>query len=92
MGSVVQKYKGEERKIAPPHVYALLENKQEIAYHKVLQVKISSAKRAGIRIHWKINRPQIPQSDLIIFIYVHPCWTWLDTEDNSRKNESFDDK
>ena len=50
MGSVFQNYKGEERKIALPFVYGLLENKQELAYHKMLQVAITSAESAGIRI------------------------------------------
>ena len=50
MGSNIQKYKGEERKISLPFVCALLENKREIAYHKVLQVAIPSAEIAAILI------------------------------------------
>lgn len=50
MGTVVQKSRGEERKIALPLVYALLENKQEIAYSKVIEVTLAFAEQSGIRM------------------------------------------
>ncbi|XP_058799990.1 uncharacterized protein LOC131669250 [Phymastichus coffea] len=64
MGSVTQTYKGTERKIAIPLVYALLENKKEIAYSKVIEVTLSAAEEAGIRI----RHPQIVMTDFELAI------------------------
>ena len=50
MGSVIQRHRGEERKIAIPLVHALLESKQECAYGKVIQVTLNYAENSGIRI------------------------------------------
>ena len=40
-GSVIQRHRCEERKIAIPLVHALLESKQECAYGKVIQVTLN---------------------------------------------------
>ena len=49
MVSVVRTHKGIARKIAIQLVYALIENKIEQAYSKVLEVTLSSAERLRIR-------------------------------------------
>lgn len=58
-GSVTQQYKGTERKIAVPLVYALLESKAEKAYSKVIEVTLSMAEKWGIRV----NQPSTVMTD-----------------------------
>ena len=52
MGSVVQRHRGEKRKIAIPLVHALLESKQECTYRKVIQVTLNYARNSGIRLKY----------------------------------------
>ena len=46
-GSVIQRHRCEERKIAIPLVHALLESKQECAYGKVIQETLNYAENSG---------------------------------------------
>ena len=50
MGAVTQVLKGIERKVSLPLVYALLQNKQELTYTKVLQAVVAHAIRVGVTI------------------------------------------
>ena len=60
LGSVTQHYKGTDRKIALPLVYALLESKAEKAYSKVIEETLLSAEEWGIRA----NQPSSVMTDL----------------------------
>ena len=50
MGSLVQVYNGTEHKFALPLVYALMENKTEESYTKVMQETLFAAERLGLRV------------------------------------------
>lgn len=64
MGSVTQKHRGQDRKIALPFVYALLESKTEAAYNKVIEEVIAAAEGFGIpTVH-----PQAIMSDFELAI------------------------
>lgn len=64
MGTIPQKRGEKEKLIAIPLVHALLESKEEQAYTKVIEVTLSYASNAGVRVH----HPQTVMNDFEVAI------------------------